>query len=52
MIHQLRIYEIFENTKDAFHAAFAIMPLASVAPAARLLRCARNDHSVEVTVGL
>ena len=25
MIHQLRIYEIFEDTKDAFHAAFAIM---------------------------
>jgi hypothetical protein len=22
MIHQLRIYEIFEDTKDAFHARF------------------------------
>jgi hypothetical protein len=22
MIHQLRIYEIFENNKDAFHARF------------------------------
>ena len=29
MIHQLRIYEIFEHDRDAFHAAFAITPRAS-----------------------